>query len=274
MLNCFCIDRSHTRFLSVPHLPKREPASLWQTTWYQEFLLASGGIERSLLYTHAEQEEIRAYAFVEIRRISMGFLGAFITGGPVCTHPEIAEVFLEKIRSQLIREKVLFVQIEPLQAVSLGESWRIGAYKTFIEPWTIRLDLSKDQETLFAQCHEKGRYEIRSAQKNGVEIISLPVNKGSIDIFHALLAQTAERDHFSVHTRDYLTTFLASTVGSGHGEILAAQKDGVIVAVGVFVWHGGETYYYYGASSSDSEHRKLRAPYLLQWTAIQHAIAR
>lgn len=44
-----------------------------------------------------------------------------------------------------------------------------------------------------------------------------------------------------------------------------------MIAAGIWVFFPSRAIYYYGASSSDPEHRKQMAPYLLQWQAIHDA---
>jgi lipid II:glycine glycyltransferase (peptidoglycan interpeptide bridge formation enzyme) len=110
---------------------------------------------------------------------------------------------------------------------------------------------------------QKGRYNIKQAEKQGVTVRE--VGRAGVEDFYKLLEDTADRDAFAVHKANFYGDFLASL----RGKLYLAYQDDVVVA-GILVTYFGEVAtYYFGASSS--MHRDSKAPYLLQWTAIQDA---
>ena len=92
---------------------------------------------------------------------------------------------------------------------------------------------------------------------------------GNIQKFHALMSETTARDAFAGNSLEYYRVFLESLDNS---QLFFAYHEEEIIAAGIFVMEGGVMTYYYGASSNHK--RNLMAPYLLQWTAIEHGIKR
>ena len=83
------------------------------------------------------------------------------------------------------------------------------------------------------------------------------------------MSETTARDSFAGNTLEYYKTFLESLENS---QMFFAYHDGEIIAAGIFIVEDSVMTYYYGASSNHK--RNFMAPYLLQWTAIEHAIKR
>lgn len=111
--------------------------------------------------------------------------------------------------------------------------------------------------------HQKGRYNIKVAQKNDVVI----KKSDDIDAYYKLAQQTGGRDGFGIPSKKQLKAFLAHLPGSFLLLAHTAQSTQPIAGlIGTIYDHTG--IYYYGAS--DYEHRALMAPYLLQWEAIRH----
>ncbi|MEK9159686.1 MAG: peptidoglycan bridge formation glycyltransferase FemA/FemB family protein [Patescibacteria group bacterium] len=158
----------------------------------------------------------------------------------------------------------VFLRIEP--GVPVEEAFVVEGKATenrYFPEHTLVLDLTLSEEDLLAQMTQKGRYNIKQAEKQGVTVSEVGA-EGAED-FYKLLADTAERDAFSVHKAHFYEDFLESLAG----KLYLAQQDGEVVA-GMLVTNFGETAtYYFGASSS--AHRDSKAPYLLQWTAIRDA---
>ncbi|MDO8435232.1 MAG: peptidoglycan bridge formation glycyltransferase FemA/FemB family protein [bacterium] len=133
---------------------------------------------------------------------------------------------------------------------------------------TIELDLSKSDDELLAGMHEKTRYNIRLAERKGVEVRIVPSNDSvAKSAFIKLLAETASRDGFSLHPGSYYETLCESLTDIGN--LVIATHEGDVLAVHFLVTFGDTTHYLFGASSSDK--RNLMAPYLVQWKSALFA---
>ena len=162
---------------------------------------------------------------------------------------------------------MVFIQYEPIQDFGFVEA--LPVWKSFVEPYTLTLDLTLPEEEILAQMKQKGRYNIKLAEKQGVVVQQLNEPEG-LDHFMRLLAETLGRDGFFGNSRAYYSGLLASRTHSSEGLYLAS-RDGEVIAAAILVIEGDQAIYYYGASTSDNELRKYMPAYLLQWRMIQLA---
>ena len=253
-----------------------------QTAEYFTFDVASlSFVERERIQ---ERDNI---IFVEKRRVSMGEYGLFVIGyswaSPSLNQGriEMGGEVEEKLWDLCKKEKCLFLQIETMNysqdAVSslpLGENWegesREGFtswyYKKFIPPYTAVINLTQTEEEMLAAMKQKGRYNIRLAEKKGVVIEQVEKNPYNAKIYHELMNLTTTRNNFAGNTQKYYEEFLEKIEDS---QLFFAYYEEQVIAAGIFVYHGDTAMYYYGASNN--EYRKVMAPHLLQWKAIEHA---
>lgn len=133
------------------------------------------------------------------------------------------------------------------------------------------IDLTQDEETILARMKQKGRYNIRVAEKSGVIVEQVPPTSENLDIFYRLLTETTERDRFTANSSTYFQTFLSYLNTNKLGGLSFATRENEVIAAGIFVFSGKTALYYYGASSSDNAKRKYMATYLLQWEMVREA---
>jgi lipid II:glycine glycyltransferase (peptidoglycan interpeptide bridge formation enzyme) len=135
-------------------------------------------------------------------------------------------------------------------------------------PDTVVLSLEGDENSLLAAMKPKTRYNIRLAEKKGVQ-----VREGSaVDLgrWYDLYRETAGRDGISLHGfAYYLRLFeLAGAYPGRRPELrllLAEAEDRLLAGIIIAVF-GTQAFYLYGASSN--EMRNYMASYLLQWRAM------
>ncbi len=128
--------------------------------------------------------------------------------------------------------------------------------------WRALVDIRPKSEQILLSMHQKGRYNIRVAERHGV----LAEQSQELDSFYSLYSQTAKRDGFTVRSKEYLQDLLAMIPGAA---LFLARQDKKVLAGAIIIFFGDSASYLYGASSS--EDRQLMAPYLLHWEVIQEA---
>lgn len=101
---------------------------------------------------------------IERRTIFRNYTGLYILG---VDGGLITQDLLSRIESNIRTHTDLFVQIEPLEKVQITKYklQSTAPFRRFIEPVTAVLNLKTSEETLFSSFAEKGRYNIRLAQK-------------------------------------------------------------------------------------------------------------
>ncbi|MBB1564729.1 peptidoglycan bridge formation glycyltransferase FemA/FemB family protein [Candidatus Gracilibacteria bacterium] len=237
--------------------------SIWQTKPWQEMLKKSGQVEKTI-----EIKTEKKIFFIEKRKVSLGEFGLFALGVDFSL---LSKDFFDEVKKICKKEKALFSQIESLdyeeKNIFLNEKgFEKGYYKKFITPYTAIINLTKSEEEILAEMKQKGRYNIRLAEKKGVEIYEAEKTDENIKIFYDLMNETTSRDGFFGNKFDYYKIFLEELDFS---KLLFADYEGKIISAGIFTYFGKEAIYYYGASTSDKNFRNLMAPYLLQWEAIK-----
>jgi lipid II:glycine glycyltransferase (peptidoglycan interpeptide bridge formation enzyme) len=145
---------------------------------------------------------------------------------------------------------------------------------------TLITDLTKSEEELLAGMHEKTRYNIRVAQRHGVDV---DLDHRSFEEVWPLFSETSSRGAFRLHEKHYYETMLASLRG---GDVTVfcptcptkpwrsgiGHKTSLPLAATIMVDFGYTRTYLHGASSS--QHREFMAPTLLHWRLMLDAKAR
>jgi lipid II:glycine glycyltransferase (peptidoglycan interpeptide bridge formation enzyme) len=139
-------------------------------------------------------------------------------------------------------------------------------------PDTTILDLSLSEDDLLANMKQKWRYNIRLAEKKGVNIKKYHYD--NIDIFYSLYEETAKRDGIAIHSKKYYSDLLQlsdskTTVDTPLVQLFVAEHEGDNIASIITLFSKREAVYLYGASSNNK--RNLMPAYLLQWSAIKEA---
>ena len=243
---------------------------IWQTIEWQTMLRDAKYAKKSFFVGIYEDQKLLSYALVEKRAVGFGWDGFFSLGGPIVGDEKSTEILSKTLKKLSVKEKVIFMQTEPLSPIAFPE-FTTGHYKNFIEKRTAVIDLKQENETILAHMKPKGRYNIRVAEKAGVEVVQTPYSEENLDIFYSILSETLERDQFSANSREYFRTFLQYLEKQELGGLFLAKREGQIIATGIFIFYKKTALYYYGASSSDNAKRKYMASYLLQWKAMEEA---
>jgi len=144
--------------------------------------------------------------------------------------------------------------------------------QSYLPETTLILDLTQSEEQILTQMKQKGRYNIRLAEKKGVKIEIFDYQdiaklKIAVENFHQILKETEDRDGFKGHDGNYYFKMLQS-LKSNAKLYLAKYENNYLAGIIITKFKNTATYYY-GASSN--LHREVMAPYLLQWRAIKDA---
>ncbi len=256
-------------------IKQHRQGSLWQSLEWKQYQESLGREMR--FYAAMEGQEIKASALVVIDKTIMGLSTWDIQRGPLWAmgDEQCATELLQQIKSHASKEKCISIYFSPSTQLKAHNSKPTARHE---QPEATRiLDLTLNDEALLAQMHQKGRYNIKVAQKNDVLI----KKSDDIDAYYELAKKTGGRDGFGIPSKKQLKAFLEHLPGSflllAYSEKMqrmqrmqknesSSESSPIAGLIGTIYDHTG--IYYYGAS--DYEHRALMAPYLLQWEAIQH----
>ncbi len=270
--SCFCLQ---TGFIAVQLLKTQADlvhydrwvrahpqGTLWQSVAWRQYQQALGKEVR--IYAAKSGGEIQASALIVIDRTSFGLSTWDCPRGPV-TNDELRITnyeLMERMVADAKKSRCMSLYLSPLTPLITDHLPLITSQRHEQPQATIVIDLQQNEEDILKQMHPKGRYNIRLAEKHGVEIRE----STDIDAFYHLIKQTGNRDGFGVHQKSHYSHFLENLDGSFM--LMATHEKKPIAGLLGVEWNG-TCIYYYGAS--DHTHRQLMAPYLLQWEAMRRA---
>ncbi len=132
---------------------------------------------------------------------------------------------------------------------------------------TILVDLRAEPETLLASFHQKTRYNIRYAQRKGVQVRIGDAD--DLDTFVKFMNILEDRSGFKARNKAYYENEWKTFAPQGQLKMFIAEYEGKPIAVNVSVFFGQHAAYFHGASTNDC--RNLMPNHLLMWEAINWA---
>ncbi|KKT81049.1 MAG: hypothetical protein A3B99_05410 [Candidatus Yanofskybacteria bacterium RIFCSPHIGHO2_02_FULL_44_12b] len=205
----------------------------------------------------------------------------YIPHGPVLSFDDIRGglqgqlvSFLAYIKDLGRINKSILVKVEPFSDIVMELIYRRGFRRSVkrIQPnRTVVLDLALSEEELLSQMHQKTRYNIGLASKKGI----IFKDERNLDVFWDLLKQTAKKDNFNTHSKDYYKKFLEFfSVEEGRSKDVNAKMflmyfETKPIAGAIVMTYGGTAYYLHGAM--DRNYASLMAPYLMHWEIMKWA---
>lgn len=233
---------------------------------------------RPLRVALCDGADIRAGAQVLLRSLPYGFGRlAYVPKGPALDYADgnVLREMLGALRDVAREQRVISLKIEPevAEPSPLSEIF-LDLGLTPAPPVqmrsTIWVDLGPDEDEILARQKQKTRYNTRLAAKKGVVVETAGAD--AVDAWYDMYAETAQRDGFSIHGREYYHLVLDLLQPRGMASLLLARHEGDLLAGIIVFCFGREAQYMYGASSNVK--RNLMAPYLVQWEGMRWAKAR
>ena len=129
------------------------------------------------------------------------------------------------------------------------------------------VDLRPDEPEILAGFKSKTRYNIRLAERRGVEVRAA-AGPADLASFHEMTVVTGGRDGFAVHGAEYYEAVWEAFQPDA-GRLLIAGVEGEDVAALFVVRCGTVATYLYGASTGAQ--RRAMPNYRLQWEAMRWA---
>lgn len=235
-----------------------------------------------------ENRHIVGAMSVLIRPLPFGFSLLYAPRGPVCDRndPYVMACLLGAADDLAVRENALELLTDP------DELYTNQAFRELMDAWgfreqedagfdnvqaqhVFRLYLTgKTEESVFADFCQKTRYNIRLAQRKGVQIRKYSgeevIPEAELDAFNRLMEETGRRDRFIPRGEAYYQRVFDSL---GRDAVLfMAYLEDTPIAGTIGVFSGRKGWYLYGASAN--AHRNVMPNYLLQWQMIRESMER
>lgn len=189
------------------------------------------------------------------------------------------EIQLQALLELGKEEKAIAIKMEPdvsmpphnhadiagLRSLLLENSCQKG--RSLFTPHTFTIDLTQSEDQLLTNMKSKTRYNLKVAQKHGVEVVEDSTQAG-FDDYLRLLELTTKRQGFYAHTKEYQQKMWTHMSQAGIARILKAIYQGQVVTAWILFVFKDKLYYPYGASSR--EHTKVMASNIVMWEAIRY----
>jgi lipid II:glycine glycyltransferase (peptidoglycan interpeptide bridge formation enzyme) len=179
---------------------------------------------------------------------------------------------IDELRKIGKEEKCIFIQLEPnvmsntkVQRDMLKLGLKPSARPLFTK-YTFILDLTKSEEELLKNMHPKARYNIKVAQKHGVEVAEDNSDEAFKEYLN-LMQETTTRQKFYAHTEMYHRQMWKNLKSQKIAHLFIAKYKGQVLTAWVLFVFKDTLYYPYGASTS--QHREVMASNLMMWEAIR-----
>lgn len=200
--------------------------------------------------------------------------------GTILRGPEINDQMIIKITEIAKKENAIFVKFEP---TSIYKKYDAFNNKTLVNnrpqfrhlkkspkvafyPFNYLVDLTKNEEEILESMHPKTRYNIRVANRYGVEVKEQTDDQG-FEIYLKLLFDTTKRQGFYLHSQKYHRDLWKKLKNTGMIHIMLASYQNQILSAFMIFNIKDQLFYPYGASLDIN--RQVMAPTLLMWEVIR-----
>lgn len=250
------------------------------------------GWEAFHLLWRRDSGEVRAAALLLERKLTLGRFALplsvmYVPRGPMLDWSDeaLVETVLDNLGGFARKKGAIFLKIDPDLPVGYGIPGEEGAEDHPVglsvqddldaRGWvfsdeqiqfrnTVEVDLSEEEDALLMRMKSKTRYNIRLAERRGVNV--RPGGVEDIDLLYQMYAHTAVRDDFLIRNQAYYRAVWRAFFKAGLAEPLIAEVDGEPVGAVVIFRFAGRAWYMHGMSLDD--HREKMFNYSLQWKAM------
>ena len=185
--------------------------------------------------------------------------------------PAPTRTMLNELRILGKKEHCIFIKFEPNQVTNnkltklLADFGAIRGRRLFT-PTTFWIDLTPGEEDLLNSFSSKTRYNIRLAQKYGLEVKEDNSDE-AFENYLKLTKETSKRQGFYAHTERYHRLMWKYLKPSGIAHLLTAKYKGEIITTWILFTFKDFLYYPYGASTD--KYKNVMANNLMMWEAIK-----
>jgi len=154
---------------------------------------------------------------------------------------------------------------EEAVAVKILEAPCVKSQRDEFAKGNFLLDLAPSEDELFQQMQYKQRYNVKYAQKKGVQI-SRGIGQEAFDKFYNLYKETAQRQKYYPRGKNYLQKI--KEVFGKAATIITAEYEKTPLTSWLLIKYGDVLYYPYGGSSEKM--KNLQASCLVGWEALRY----
>jgi len=185
--------------------------------------------------------------------------------------PKPTKEMLNQLKELGKEKNIIFIKLEPNverddSTIKLLLESGLVRGKTLFTPTTFWINLTKSEDELLSSFSSKTRYNIRLAQKHGVNV-KIDNSDEAFEKYLELTDETNKRQGFYSHTPRYHKLMWKHLKGN-IANLLTATYKNEIITTWILFSHDGFLYYPYGASTD--KYKEVMANNLMMWEAIKY----
>ncbi len=184
--------------------------------------------------------------------------------------PTPTNTMLQDLKKVGKENNLIFIKLEPDQVTNnqatklLVKAGAVQGRRLFT-PTTFWIDLSRPEDEILKSFSSKTRYNIRLAQKHGVEV-KIDNSDKAFEKYLELTAETNKRQGFYSHTPKYHKLMWKNLKGKIANLLTATYKNEII---STWVLFNNDNFLYYPYGASTDKHKEVMANNLMMWEAIK-----
>jgi len=192
--------------------------------------------------------------------------------GPVCDDPELFQQATAQLPDALRRNRICYIEISPERVQDSADDARVvadpGWRRAKTHRVSLRLNLTADEDALFANFRKNSRYEIRRAERSGVSVTEASTD-AEIEEFLRAHGDLAARKGFPLDELERMRRQIRWLISSeSRGALLLASHEGAVRGGVVIARAARRCWYIWGATQTQPN---LSVGQILQWQAIRWA---
>lgn len=209
-------------------------------------------------------------------RVFPWVLAVIANRGPVCDESRLWHAATAEFAEQIRRQRIVYFDATPdwvqgdggdIESNFRDSTWQqLGPQRL-----SLRLDLAKTEDEIFANFRKNSRYEIRRAERLGVSLVSASKDS-EIEEFLSLQARVADRKKFRPDSPDHVRAAIRWLITeNSRGVLLLASWGNRLYGGTVIGRSGSRCWYVWGAAE---KHERFNVGHILQWKALLWAKSR
>jgi lipid II:glycine glycyltransferase (peptidoglycan interpeptide bridge formation enzyme) len=268
-------------------------AHVLQTEEWGDFKQRTTGWTPEKILLRDQHNTVVGGALVLTRRIGP-LAVVYVPKGPMLNYadPLLFNQMLDRLEALARQRRAIWLKIDPDLIAATGvpgepdaadaplrrqiegtlkkRGWRFSESQVQFRN-TITIDLTRSEDEILAAMGQGKRRKVRYGPKHGVTV--RPATLEDLPLLYRLYAETGQRDGFLTRPYEYYADEWGTMLRANLAHALIAEVSGTPVAHVILFHFGRKCWYFYGASVSDNEMRRLMPTDLLQWEAMRWAKA-
>jgi lipid II:glycine glycyltransferase (peptidoglycan interpeptide bridge formation enzyme) len=224
-----------------------------------------------------------AVVAAQVRPIGMGRSFWYVPHGPVTDFAAPAaadriQTIVAGLAAEAREDRAVALRLEPRVPAGIPEATLLDAVahrvSERLQVGQTRIVELVEDDALLAGFDADTRYGVRRADRESVVIalVTDPADLDAIERLHALVRETQQRARFRLPPIERYRIAWQALAGAGRACLVEARREGELLATGMLVAEGAQSFYLFAGSRREAPGEPKRyASYAVQWAMMREA---